>query len=323
MTFRKILNRIRRVKAINYPVRNIIKGFGKFSNSLYPRLNGRWPVSGVVNCKYEDIKFKAYNRCDDSQVNYYYYGNPYHEFPIIKLMCAFARRSKTILDIGANTGIHSVIVSKMNPDTKIYAIEPYQTNYIRLEKNLFINNCSNVEVKRIALGEKEDTINFYIPVDNSITDVSSAVENHGIRIYEDQVKWKKANVKQSTLNKLAEEIKQIDFFKCDVESYEVNVFKGAADFFTANKPPFVLEICLDDEKVSFFNEFSKKFGYSIYFVSVDGLVKLDKLYVFDRWPNFLFTQYNSANNYIPFKDLEAFADMACSNNTITMNELIN
>ncbi len=86
----------------------------------------------------------------------------------------------------------------------------------------------------MALGEQEDTISFYIPTDNIITDVSSAVENHGIRIYEEQIKWKETKVVQSTLSKLAEEIEKIGFFKCDVESYEVNVFKGATDFFEAN-----------------------------------------------------------------------------------------
>src|SRR5258706_2761138 len=98
MTFKKLLNRIRKVTVINYPIREMIKGFGKFSGNLYPRVNARWPVSGIVNCKFEDITFKAYNRCDDGQVNYYYYNNPYHEFPVIKLMCAFAKRSKVILD---------------------------------------------------------------------------------------------------------------------------------------------------------------------------------------------------------------------------------
>lgn len=322
MSVRKILSRLRKVKAINYPIRKIIKAYGKTSNFLYPRLNARWPVSGIVNCKYEDIVFKAYNRCDDGQVNYYYYDNPFHEFPVINLMCAFAKRSKVILDIGANTGIHSVIVSKKNPETKIYSIEPYETNYNRLEKNLDINNCSNVEVKKIALGEIEDTINFYIPTDNSITDVSSAVENHGIRIYEDQVKWKKVNVKQSTLNKLSEDIKEIGFFKCDVESYEINVFKGAMDFFSANKPPFVLEICLDEEKVLFFNEFAEKFGYTMYFVSNEGLVKLDQLYVFDRWPNFLFTQYVSPHNFIPYKNLEEFVHEACHSNSFVNSKLM-
>ncbi len=118
MSLRKILSRARRVKAVNYPVRKMIKGFGKISNFLYLRINARWPVSGIVNCKFEDIKFKAYNRCDDGQVNYYYYDNPFHEFRVIKLMCVLAKRSKIILDIGANTGIHSVIVSKKIPEQK-------------------------------------------------------------------------------------------------------------------------------------------------------------------------------------------------------------
>ena len=138
------------------------------------------------------------------------------------------------------------------------------------------------------------------------------MENHGKRIYHDKVSWKKSEVKQSTLNKLFNEIGRIDFFKCDVESYEMNVFKGAMDFFAENRPPFVLEICLSDDKVSFFNEFAEKYDYNIYFVSEEGLVRLDRLYVFDRWPNFLFSQYRSENNFIPFKDIDEFVDSTLS-----------
>ena len=168
-------------------------------------------MSGIINCRYEGLKFKLYNRCDDNQVNYYYYNLPFHETKIIKLMNAFAKRTKVIIDIGANTGIHSVIVSKMNPGTKIYAIEPYQPNYTRLEKNLAINDCHNVEIKKIALGEKEGMITFYVPADNRITDVTSAVENHGTRIYQNYIKWEKAEVKQSTLNNLFAEIGRLIF----------------------------------------------------------------------------------------------------------------
>ena len=93
------------------------------------------------------------------------------------------------------------------------------------------------------------------------------------------------------------------------------MFKGAMDFFAANKPPFIVEITLSEDKVVFFNDFAEKFDYTIYFVDEQGLVKLDRLYNFDKWPNFLFSQYNSPHNYIPFNDLEEFAEMACSANS--------
>ena len=264
----------------------------------------------MIKCRFEKLNFKLYNECDDHQVDFYFYNKPFHESKVLTVMSAFAGRSKTILDIGANTGIHSVIVSKLNPNTKIYAIEPYKTNYTRLEKNLKLNNCSNVEIKRVALGEQKGELTFFIPSDNSITDVSSAVENHGTRIYENQIVWKKSVVEQLTFDELSKEVGRIDFFKCDVESFEMNVFKGATNFFENNRPSFILEITLNEEKVRYFNDFAKKYNYNIYYLNEDGLLKLDELYVFDRWPNFIFTQYNSQYNFVPLKDIDLFVEKA-------------
>ncbi len=306
MLLRKLLKGLRKIRFINYPVRNLIKSI----NGLTVRLRERWPVAGVINCRFGNLKFKLYNECDDHQVDFYYYNKPFHESKVLNLMNAFARRSKVILDIGANTGIHSVIISKMNPGTKIYAIEPYQTNYRRLERNLALNGCTNVEVKKIALGDQRGELTFFIPSDNSITDVSSAVENHGTRIYENQITWKKSVVEQLRFDELSKEIEPIDFFKCDVESFEMNVFKGATVFFENNRPSFILEITLNDEKVDYFNAFAAQFGYRIYYINDDGLLKLDKLYIFDRWPNFLFTQYDSKYNFTPFRDIDEFAELS-------------
>jgi len=312
MSVRNLLRSLRRMRVVNYPIRNMLRSTSK----LLRRMSAHWPVAGIIRCQYNGLNFKLYNECDDHQVDFYYYDWPFHEAKIINLMNSFARRSKVILDIGANTGIHSVIVSRMNPGTKIYAIEPYQSNYTRLERNLQLNDCRNVEIKKIALGEKAGELTFFIPSDNSITDVSSAVENHGTRIYESQITWKKSVVQQLTLDELAGETGRIDFFKCDVESFEMNVFKGASVFFDNNRPSFILEITLNEEKVDYFNAFADKYGYTIYYINDDGIMKIDKLYVFDRWPNFLFTQFNSKYNFIPFRDMEKFVEMTFSGNTV-------
>ncbi|NOT51431.1 MAG: FkbM family methyltransferase [Chitinophagaceae bacterium] len=304
---RKLLARIRKIVPVNYIVRNVIRSMQRSSFAL----RKRWPVSGTIKGHYDGIDFKIYNRCDDTQAYYYYYGMHYHEFKILGLMCAFSKRSKQIMDIGANTGLHSIIVSKKCPDIKIYAIEPYPANITRLEQNLNMNSCTNVEIKKVALGETEDTITFYVPDDNSVSDVSSAVKDHGGRIY-DRVHWKKTEVPQTTLDKLSTEVGQIDFFKCDVESYEINMFRGSMNFFAANRPPFLVEISLDEDKVAFFNEFAVKFGYNIYFVGEEGLVRMDKLYDFDVWPNFLFSQYKSEHNFIPYKYMDEFVEKTLS-----------
>ncbi|NOT50228.1 MAG: FkbM family methyltransferase [Chitinophagaceae bacterium] len=220
-------------------------------------------------------------------------------------MKLFAKKSSCIADIGANTGFHSVIASLANPHCKIYAVEPFPPNYQRLQLNLALNKCNNVTIIKNALGSDHGELKFFVPSDNSITDVSSAVDTHGDRIYP-EVKWKETTVSQITFDGLTEQTKKIDFFKCDVEGFETEVFKGAKIFFENNKPDIIVEICLDEDKCRFFNEFAQKNGYNIYLVTNDGLYYLESLYNFDRWPNFLFTTYKDKDPFIPIKGIEQF-----------------
>lgn len=301
---RKLLKTARRAALINVPVRTFIKA----GSYLFDRLRQRWPVSGTMSVKYEDVNFKVYNKCDDGFVNFFYYETGYHESNVLTITDAFAKKSDLILDIGANTGIDSIIIAKKNPALKIIAIEPFKPNYERLEKNISLNSVENIEVRKIALGDSVSEINFFVPSDGRITDVSSAVEGLGEKVYGDEIKWEKAIVKQTTLDELHREIGPVKFFKCDVESYELNVFKGAEVFFRERRPSFILEICFSDEKVAYFNEFARRFNYTIYFLGEEGLIKLDELYIFDWRGDFLFTQFNARHNFIPSKDLTQFVN---------------
>jgi FkbM family methyltransferase len=49
-----------------------------------------------------------------------------------------------VIDIGANIGMFSVFVSKLQPLAKIYAFEPVVSNYLRLCSNLSVNHVKNV-----------------------------------------------------------------------------------------------------------------------------------------------------------------------------------
>lgn len=271
------------------------------------KLNLFWPVSGVIDCRFSNLSFKLYSKCDDHQVDYFYYDVAFHEHKVLKIIIAFAKSSKCILDIGANTGLHSIIAAKANPRAKIFSIEPYWPNYTRLQKNLGINGCTNIEVFKVAIGNSAGTLSLYVPEKDKITDVSSAIYGFGKRIYP-EIEWKEIEIEQWNLDMVFEKTGKIDFFKCDVEGFEDQVLKGGANFFNYNTPPFVMEISIDIEKCNYFNFFIKQYGYVIYYVGDDGLTMLDSLYNFSNCSNFIFTRYRHSENYIPFNQIDDFVD---------------
>jgi FkbM family methyltransferase len=66
-------------------------------------------------------------------------------------------RYKRVLDIGANIGLHSIILSKCGFEVRAY--EPDPGHFAILERNLRLNKCSNVRAFNAAIsneaGEKE------------------------------------------------------------------------------------------------------------------------------------------------------------------------
>lgn len=61
------------------------------------------------------------------------------------------QRGDIVLDVGANVGIVSIILGKLNPGITIYAFEPVPLTYKTLLKNLKMNGVTNVVAVNRAL----------------------------------------------------------------------------------------------------------------------------------------------------------------------------
>lgn len=62
---------------------------------------------------------------------------------------------KTIIDIGANTGVATIILAKQNPKSIVYSFEPDSEVFKLLEKNIEDNNLDNVKAFNMAIHTEE------------------------------------------------------------------------------------------------------------------------------------------------------------------------
>ena len=232
-----MLRSVRNIGVINKIFRSILLTVKRLADLA----DKRWPVTGVIPLSKAGVEFKMYNECDDGLVSDFFYSRKYDEDADLILFTALARHSKTIVDIGANTGLFSVLSSVANRSTAIYAVEPYTPNFTRLNINLKLNDCSNVKPLQVAIGESVGAIEMTVPGNNSITDVSSVNGDFSKKIYPDMV-WKKETVKLETLDNIKQNNKlTIDLIKCDVESYEMSVFKGMDQVLREDRPAIPFE----------------------------------------------------------------------------------
>ena len=153
----------------------------------------------------------------------------FFEANILRAVSNLIDKNKTVLDIGANIGNHTVYFSKILNCGKVVAFEPQKTMQEMFEKNMELNNITNVVLNKFPLSDRVHKMS----IDVSRFDQT----NYGgttFMISDDGA------YESKSLDSLC--IEDVGFVKMDVEEHELNVLKGAKELFTNQHPPLWIEI---------------------------------------------------------------------------------
>jgi FkbM family methyltransferase len=151
----------------------------------------------------------------------------YERFPV--------QKGGTVVDVGANIGIFTVIASRfVGEHGVVAAVEPTPSSFRLMKKNLALNGCQNVKAVMTALGEKESIgrLNVY---DQSVLDSFYA--------WNDRIVHKSIAVQIKTLDGLTDELglNRLDLLKIDTEGYELPILKGGVETIKRFRPYVVGE----------------------------------------------------------------------------------
>lgn len=177
----------------------------------------------------------------------------------LNIWSKIVKKKKIIFDIGANTGIYSIVSCAFNSKSKTYAFEPNQY-FVKAIYNSKIKNNFDIKIQKIALSNKEGSVDF---------------DGYQIK-------------KNSKLNKIktirldnfinSNNIKSIDLMKIDVELHEPKVIEGMGIYLKKFKPDILIEV-LNNSIALKLNKFFKNLNY--YYISIDDkknkLKKIDQI----------------------------------------------
>lgn len=125
------------------------------------------------------------------------------------------------LDIGANTGQHSLF---MSPHAKqIHAFEPWEPVLKKLRRNIEINRLSHVVVHPFGLGNENSKQTFYRPPDSNLGMGSFVKEFAAENRPEDTLEIR---VGDEVLEKAG--VTAVSLIKMDIEGFEKLALKGLA-----------------------------------------------------------------------------------------------
>jgi FkbM family methyltransferase len=176
-----------------------------------------------------------------------------------------------VMDIGAYSGIYSLVAASTNQKIEIHAFEPHPNTFKVLKNNIAVNPFENIFLNNFALSDNDGEILFYNSLGNAPSGFSAV--NH--RNINKNSTTKICNGKD-VLKILNTDLygKRISLIKIDIERAELPLLSIMIDRIIHDRTIVLSEI-LDEEDFEHFDElFAKNGFYAVKINDQDHTIKI-------------------------------------------------
>lgn len=252
------------------------------SHSIYKHLHFKGIIDIPIN---SEKKFKMMHHGYQVENEIFWAGLTGNWEKIsLELWINLCKNSSVVFDIGANTGIYSLIAKCQNVNAKVYAFEPVKRVFEKLQENIRINNF-DVMCYEFAISNFNGKAIIY---DTDTEHTYSVTVNQDLNPIGTDTK--KFEINTITLDTIIdqEKISKIDLIKIDVETHEPEVLEGYMKYIKRDEPTILIEI-LTNEVGERVEEILNKCGIKYLYFNIDednGIRKVDKILKSDYF-NFL------------------------------------
>lgn len=155
-----------------------------------------------------------------------------------ELWIRLCRRSNTIIDVGANTGVYALLARTVKPEATIIAVEPVERVFRKMAENIALNGGGIIALNAAATDQEGPTTLYDLAGTEHVLSVSLNADfnPHGSKVA--------VQVAGMTIAGIAERhaLSRLDLLKIDVEGHEPQVLKGFADLLRRDRPSILLEV---------------------------------------------------------------------------------
>jgi FkbM family methyltransferase len=168
-----------------------------------------------------------------------------YETPTPSVFVSLAQQGSGLaLDIGANTGVFTLLAAAANPDLRVYAFEPLESVRELLHANIAHNPdlAPRIAVEPFALSRASGSSAFFETInDQGLVTTSSSLELDYAR---QAGEYRRVTVITRTLDGWAEAVEPapIALLKIDVEGHEDAVIEGGRNTINRHRPFIAVEI---------------------------------------------------------------------------------
>ncbi|MEO7837332.1 MAG: FkbM family methyltransferase [Acidimicrobiales bacterium] len=196
----------------------------------------------------------------------FWYGLNGYERHAVELLSALATKASSFLDVGANTGVYSLLAAASNDNLAVHAFEPVPSVFARLQRNARLNHFANLALHQMAVSSVSGRAEIHVPADAVPLEASLLP---GFRANTDSV-----SVQVTTIDDFvaAAGIARVDVLKVDTEGTSRMVIAGALNTLSRDAPLLVCEVlyAVDTDTAAW--PLLRDLGYLAFLVTPNGLV---------------------------------------------------
>jgi FkbM family methyltransferase len=203
----------------------------------------------------------------------------------MRIFYKLAQKSKLFLDIGANTGLFTLVTLAANPQAKVMSFEPVPHVYKRLlshiEMNGWLDRC---DVKNLAVSNTVGETKLHIPFED--VPLSASLNPQGFRGYEGYL----IDIDVTTIDTICSQNEPIDLIKIDAEGFDDKVLLGMYRILSNSAPTIIVE-CNYDGPFLAVETILSQFGYRFFHLRPEGPILMNKIVPDEKklYRNFLCT----------------------------------
>lgn len=190
------------------------------------------------------------------------------EATTVPLFYQLAAQARGLLDIGAYTGIYTLLACTANPSLRAVAFEPNPQMYAKLVRNLRANGLAGrVSAEPVAVLDVEGSVTLTIPADTTAATVVAETGEASPAATSQRIRVPAVRAQDRVPRDMP-----VDLVKVDVEGAELPALRGLARVLAEHQPSVFVE-CLGGTTFPDVQELLADFGYRhFYYLGPDGPV---------------------------------------------------
>ncbi len=186
------------------------------------------------------------------------------------LMAVVDQIGGDFVDVGANSGLYSVLAGLVKQDINARAFEPNPPAIEAFKRNIALNGLeARTELQTVALSDKQGTFTLYSPdQSHGLLESGASLQPAFNKIGET------VEVKVTTLDDL--NIEKIGVIKVDIETHEPAFFRGAISTLKRTRPVVFFEV-LPPADMAALNAVKQELGFRHFRIRPDCLISCDTI----------------------------------------------